>query len=367
MSHDRFAARRDRLLRRLKTVGVDALLVTSHVNVRYLTGFTGEDSHLIVGRNLTVLVSDSRFETQISEECPTLDVHIRSTAQTLAEAVAEVAVGAKLTALGFESRSTSYSQWGSLTTAVKPLQLTPQHDQVETLRLIKDADEVAQIREAIHQAERGFALLKASMRGEMSELQAANELEYAMRRFGARQASFDTIIAAGRRAALPHARPTAARIGEANFVLVDWGAVNRQGYHSDLTRILTTGTISPKLEKLHGVVLNAQRQAIAAIRPGVRAADVDSIAREYIAKAGWGKNFGHGLGHGIGLEIHEGPRIARTSQDVLKAGMVVTVEPGVYLPGWGGIRIEDDVLVTRIGHEVLSSLSREFDGQEMSL
>jgi Xaa-Pro aminopeptidase len=231
---------------------------------------------------------------------------------------------------------------------------------VETLRQIKDADEINQIREAIRQAERGFAMLKASLSGSMSELQAANELEQAMRRFGARQASFETIIAVGDRAALPHARPTSARIEEAAFVLVDWGATNIQGYRSDLTRMVATGTISPKLEKLHGVVLNAQQRAIKAIRPGIAASEVDSVGREVIAKAGWGKNFGHGMGHGIGLEIHEGPRLSRISKDVLKPGMVVTVEPGIYLPGMGGIRIEDDILVTRDGHEVLSSLSRDF-------
>ena len=229
-----------------------------------------------------------------------------------------------------------------------------------------------QIREAIHQAERGFALLRASLRGEMSELQAANELEHAMRRFGARQAKFRDDCRR-RPSCRPSTRPADLRSHRGGgLLLVDWGATNGQGYRSDLTRILATATISPKLEKLHGVVLNAQRQAIEAIRPGVRPREVDRIARDVIAKAGWGKNFGHGLGHGIGLEIHEGPRISRTSKDILKAGMVVTVEPGVYLPGWGGIRIEDDVLVTRNGHEVLSSLSREFarrefDRQEMSL
>jgi len=367
MPHDRFAARRHSLLRRLKSAGIDALLVTSPVNVRYLTGFTGEDSHLIVGKGLTVLVSDSRFQTQISEECPGLEARIRSSTQTLTDAVAAVALDAKLSALGFESATTSYSQWESLTASVKPLQLVPQLDQVEGLRVIKDADEVAQIREAIHQAERGFTLLKASLRGDLSELQAANELEYAMRRFGAKQASFETIVAAGPRAALPHARPTSGCIADAEFVLVDWGATNRQGYHSDLTRILVTGTISPKLERLHRVVLNAQQRALEMIRPGVLAQEVDSAARTVIAKAGCGKNFGHGLGHGIGLEIHEGPRVSRKSDVVLKAGMVVTVEPGVYLPGWGGIRIEDDVLVTRTGHEVLSSLPRELDSHRVSL
>lgn len=360
MPHDRFAARRDRLLRRIKTAGVDALLVTSPFNVRYLTGFTGEDSNLLVGPSLTVLLSDSRFETQLSDECPELEVSIRSSTQSLTEAVAKVIEQAKLPTLGFESRSTSYAQWESLSAAVKSLQLIPRVDLVEALRQIKDADEITQIREAIHQAERGFNLLTASLRGEMSELQAANELEQAMRRFGARQASFDTIVAVGHRAALPHARPTSARVEAASFLLVDWGATNTHGYRSDLTRMVATGTISPKLEKLHGVVLNAQRRAIEAIRPGIRASEVDSIGREVIANAGWGKNFGHGLGHGIGLEIHEGPRFSRISKDVLKAGMVVTVEPGIYLPGVGGIRIEDDILVTRNGHEVLSSLPREF-------
>lgn len=359
MQHDRYAARRDRLLRRLKTAGVDALIVASPVNVRYLTGFTGEDSALVVGRGLAVLVSDSRFQTQISEECPALEAYIRSTIQTLTEAVAEVVAAAKLSAVGFESRSTSYAQWESLTAFVKRLKLVPQIDQVEALRVVKDAGEVGQIRDAIRQAERGFALLKASLRGELTELQAANELEHAMRRFGARGASFETIVAVGRRAALPHARPTAACIADAEFVLVDWGATNAEGYRSDLTRVLATGTISPKLQKLHGVVLKAQQQAIDAIRPGVKGVEVDAVARECIAKAGWGKYFGHGLGHGIGLEIHEGPRLSRASKDILKAGMVVTVEPGIYLPGWGGIRIEDDVLVTRTGHEVLTSLSRE--------
>ena len=210
--------------------------------------------------------------------------------------------------------------------------LIPVADQVEALRVVKDADEIVQIREAIHQAERGYELLRASLRAEMSELQAANELEHAMRSFGARQSSFEIIVAAGPRAALPHARPTSNCVGTSDFVLVDWGATGPGGYRSDLTRILATATISPKLEKLHGVVLKAQRQAIEAIRPGAAAADVDSVARKIIAKSGWGKHFGHGLGHGIGLEIHEGPRPSRTSTDVLRPGMVVTVEPGIYFP-----------------------------------
>jgi Xaa-Pro aminopeptidase len=335
--------------------------VTSPVNVRYLTGFTGEDSFFVIGRGLTVLVSDSRFETQIAQECPGLDAHIRPRTKTISQAVGEVVSRSKLKKLAFESGTTSYAQWDALTQTVKPLELVPQADVVESLRLIKDDGELAEIREAIQQAERGFQLLKATLSPEMTEQQAANELERAMRHFGAKQAAFDTIVAVGPRAALPHARPTAARIGDAGFVLVDWGARNTGGYHSDLTRMIVTGTISPKLEKLYRVVLQAQRRGIEAVRPGVLGGEVDAASREVIRQAGFGKNFGHGLGHGIGLEIHEGPRVSQNSKTELKPGMVVTVEPGVYLPGWGGIRIEDDVLVTRTEHEVLTSLPRDLE------
>jgi Xaa-Pro aminopeptidase len=345
----------------LKSTGVDALLVTSPVNVRYLTGFTGEDSFLVVGRGLTVLISDSRFETQIAQECPGLDAHIRPRTKTITQAVGVVVSRSKLKKLAFESGTTSYAQWEALTQTVRPLELVPQADLVESLRLIKDEGELAEIRQAIQQAERGFQLLKAALSPEMTEQQAANELERAMRHFGAKQAAFDTIVAVGPRAALPHARPTGAHIGDAGFVLVDWGARNTGGYHSDLTRMIVTGTISPKLEKLYRVVLQAQRRGIEAVRPGVLGEEVDAASREVIRQAGFGKNFGHGLGHGIGLEIHEGPRVSQNSKTELKPGMVVTVEPGVYLPGWGGIRIEDDVLVTRTGHEVLTSLPRDLE------
>ena len=181
-----------------------------------------------------------------------------------------------------------------------------------------------------------------------------------MRLFGAKQSAFPTIVAVGPRAALPHATPTGRRVGASDFVLIDWGA-DEGLYKSDLTRVLVTGRISPKLERIYRVVLRAQLKAIAAIRPGVVAADVDGIARAVIGEAGFGRYFGHGLGHGLGLQVHEAPRLAASSRTVLKPGMVVTVEPGIYLPGWGGVRIEDDVLVTRAGHEVLTSVPKQLE------
>ncbi len=181
-----------------------------------------------------------------------------------------------------------------------------------------------------------------------------------MRKLGGRSASFPSIVAVGDRSALPHYRPGSRAIGDAPFVLVDWGAVGN-GYVSDLTRVLATGKIPPKLERIYRVVLNAQERAIEAIRPGRTCGEVDAAARAVIAKAGFGPKFGHGLGHGIGLEIHEAPRLSKGQKVKLKPGMVVTVEPGIYLPGFGGVRIEDDVLVTRNGCEVLTDLPKQWE------
>ena len=231
---------------------------------------------------------------------------------------------------------------------------------VEKLRLIKDKYEIERLRKAVWQAEKAFAVLRSTLRPEMTEKEAADELEHQFRLFGAKDASFPSIVAVGPRAALPHATPGRKRIGDDDFVLVDWGA-NEGLYKSDLTRVVVTGRISPKLERIYRIVLEAQTRAIAAIRPGILAHEVDNVARAFIAKAGFGRRFRHGLGHGLGLLVHEGPRLAVKNKTVLRPGMVVTVEPGIYLPGWGGVRIEDDVLVTRSGHEVLTHVPKRLE------
>ena len=229
---------------------------------------------------------------------------------------------------------------------------------VESLREVKDREEVAQIRAAIDLAERAFAVVRAGLRPDHTEKEIAHGLEHQIRLFGGTGCSFTPIVGVGPRGALPHARLSNHRVEESDFVLIDWGA-RGELYVSDLTRVLVTGRISPKLERVYGVVLKAQEAAIAAIRPGAVLKDIDATARKVIEDAGLGRYFTHGLGHGIGLEIHEGPRFAPNQERELKAGMVVTVEPGVYLPQWGGIRIEDDILVTRTGCEVLSRAAKE--------
>jgi Xaa-Pro aminopeptidase len=357
---DYHLSRRNKLRRAIKKAAIDALLVTNFTNVTYLTGFSGDDSYLLLGEDNDIILSDGRYTTQLEEECEGVEAYIRRGGEGMLKAIEKIVGSAKVNRLGVEGRSMTVSLYNRLAKELPKVAIAPTAGLVEQLREIKDKREIAAIRRAIGYTERGFAVLRATLRPDKTERQVANELEYQMRLFGAKGIAFPSIVAVGPRAALPHATPGDSRIGESNHLLVDWGA-NEGQYNGDLTRVLVTGKISPKLERVYKVVLDAQQKAIEAVRPGAIAQDIDRIARDIIADAGFGRYFGHGLGHGLGLDVHENPRLGVSSETVLKPGMVVTVEPGIYLPGWGGVRIEDDVLVTRSGHEVLSSVDKQFE------
>lgn len=352
--------RRDKLRKLLKKTEADALLVTQEQNVTYLTGFTGDSSYLLLTPKEELILSDKRYTTQLEEECGDLKFEVRGPELKMHEHLAEVAKRMKIGTLGFESQHVSVATHAAWSKQLKNVELAPTTDLVEQLRMIKDKEEVQIICDSVACAQRAFEVIRASLRPEQTEKQVADLLEAQVRLFGGECTSFPPIIAVGPRAALPHARPGQPKIGDDDFVLIDWGARYR-GYASDLTRILVTGKISPKLQKVYGVVAKAQSLAIAAIRHGASMKDVDAAARNSIAKAGFGKQFGHGLGHGIGLQIHESPRMGPKEDAPLKAGMVVTVEPGVYIPGWGGVRLEDDVLVTKTGAKVLTSVTKELE------
>ena len=346
-------------MRRLvKKAGCDSMLVTDFVNVSYLTGFTGDDSYLLLTANDAIVLSDSRYDVQLKEECPEIDVVTRTSSVPMMQALARTARRCKTQNMAFEADTVSVALHGRLADALPKVKLSATEGWILRLREIKDADEVKEIRGSIRLAEKAFAVIRAQMRGSQTEREIAANLEQTIRQLGGKGCSFAPIVAVGPRAALPHANPTERRVEESDFVLIDWGATRGQ-YLSDLTRILATGRISPKLERIYGVVLQAQERAIAAIRPGAVMSAVDAAARKTIAKAGHAKHFGHGLGHGFGLEIHEQPRLSPNDDRPLQVGMVVTVEPGIYLPGWGGVRIEDDVLVTRTGCEVLTSAPKQ--------
>ncbi|MFO1022292.1 MAG: Xaa-Pro peptidase family protein [Planctomycetales bacterium] len=358
---DRSAPRRQKLRQALKGKGLGAELITNPTNVRYLTGFTGEDSYLLLTRDNTILISDGRFTTQIEQECPDLEVFIRPTSVGMKQAVAQILKKSRVTEVGFESHYLTVDAFEAFRSGCEGVEFVPLPPLVEELREIKDAEEIAAIREAIRQAEKGFGTLKANLLPQLTEREVAFDLEHAMRRFGAKGASFETIVAVGARAALPHARPTETRIADDEFVLVDWGADGPTGYKSDLTRVLVTGKRTSKFEKVYEIVRSAQVKAIEAIRPGISGREVDQVARSVIEEAGYGKYFTHSLGHGIGLDIHEGPRLSPAANTELKVGMVVTAEPGIYIPKWGGVRIEDDVLVTKDGYEVLTSVPKDLE------
>ena len=364
---DRTPHRREKLLKAFKADQIDALLISSPTNVRYLTGFTGDDSTLLLTRDRAIVISDGRYTTQLKQECPSLELNIRPVGQMMTGAIAEVVGKLEVHRLGFEPSALSVAEFESLKQQAPPtLEFAAIKNRVEDLRAIKDKDEVAEIREAIGMAERAFAMLRAGLRGQETEKDTADALESYLRRCGASAASFPPIVAVGERSALPHARPTAAkRIDQADFVLVDWGAT-ASPYKSDLTRVLVTGKVTSKFEKVYRTVLAAQERGIAAIRPGVKARDVDAEARSVIEDAGFGRFFTHGLGHGLGMDIHEAPALRKESGVTLQPGMVITVEPGIYLPGWGGIRIEDDVLVTPDGCEVLTHVPKSLDTVRVS-
>jgi Xaa-Pro aminopeptidase len=373
-----FAARRDRLLAQLHDEGLDAVLITQPVNVSYLTGFSGDASCLIVGPRATLMVSDGRFTDQLADECPGLETVIRPPTVPLGEAAAAVLNKLGLRAVGSESGHLTVAEFAVLSYATPTLEWKPAGDRVERQRMVKDAGEIEQIRQAIRYAEKAFVMFRAMLRPDDTEKDLADNLEHFVRRAGAKSSAFPSIVAVGPRAALPHAPPTRKRVHEAPLLLVDWGA-DGSFYKSDLTRVLFThnnspfagaggasrpraaADLPPRLKEVYEVVLRAQQRAIDAVRPGVQAKDVDAAARSVITEAGYSEYFTHSIGHGIGMMIHEAPIMRANTETVLAAGMVVTIEPGIYLPGLAGVRIEDDVLVTPEGCEVLTSVPKNLD------
>ncbi len=354
---DRFLKRRNRLRKRLRQLGVDAILVTNETNVTYLTGFTGDDSFLLVDQSTDLLLSDPRYDVQIQQQCVGLTSQMRLPSELLINVACQTMTKLGYSSVAIESNSVSVAMYDQLSSSLNAT-LVKTAGEVEELRVIKDAEEIRLLRHAVDVAERVFQSIRATMTASQTELDIAFEIERLIRQLGGSGCSFSPIVAAGARSALPHATPTQARIGESSLVLIDWGATFG-GYRSDLTRVLLTSKIPAKIAKAYDAVLAAQTAAIAEMRPGVMVSHIDAIARDVIDSAGMGPRFNHGLGHGIGLEIHEGPRLGKNHDRPLEAGMVVTVGPGVYYPGTGGIRIEDDVLITQAGAEVLSSLPRD--------
>ena len=332
------------------------LLVTSLPNVRYLTGFTGSSAALLVSLDDCMIISDGRYTEQLSIECPGLDAVIRPIGGTMTKTIAETMKGRFAGDFLFEQSTVAHSQWLELTNAFDG-KLIGSTNIVEDLRAIKDEVEIELIRKSVAINQTVFQEVCQWIDAGTTERDVAAEIEYRGRKHGADGCSFEPIVATGANSALAHYRPGNVKLNSSPFTLIDWG-LNYHGYASDLTRNLITGPVPKQYEEIYNVTLRAQQAALAAIKPGMEIRALDAVARDVITEAGYGPQFSHSLGHGIGLEIHEGPGISQRSNGILKEGMVITIEPGIYIAGMGGVRIEDDVWVTATGGEVISNLPK---------
>ncbi len=349
--------RADRLSQLLDDEGLDLMLVTDLVNVRYLTGFTGSNGLALVGPQTRTFVTDFRYVDQAAEEVDAAYERRRAAQELLDAAVEELPDGALR--LGFEDAALSVRQHAELRARLPDaVELLPAGSLVERLRAVKDPTEIEAMRAAAVVADEAFNHVIAEGLVGRTEQEVALALEWEMRKRGASGPSFDSIVAAGAHGALPHAQPRDVIIGAGEMVVIDWGAVIG-GYHSDCTRTVSAGAPNGDARAVYDLVLEAQLAGLGAVKAGADVRDVDSTARDVIDAGGYGGQFGHGLGHGVGLDIHEEPRLSQRAEGELVAGNVVTVEPGVYLAGEFGIRIEDLTVVTADGPEILTSVTKE--------
>ncbi len=349
----RVARRLKDLFVRSSKAGIDGLLVSSWPNVRYITGFKGTESWALVSPKGLHFITDSRYSEQANEEAPGFRISLRGQ-KSVSTLVAELCAEMKLKRLGFEPSVASFAFHASLARALKGVELKPTEGLIESLREIKDAGEIESLKRSADIAVKGFHYVRQTTRAGMTEREVQGRLEYFTKSLGSEKPAFDIIIATGPRASMPHCQTNETPVRNNDVLLVDMGVV-WEGYYSDLTRPIFLGKISALHKKIHGIVWEAQRAGIRKAGPGVPAHEVDAACRSVIKKYGYAEYFGHGTGHGVGLEIHEAPTVSPKSETILRPGMVITVEPGIYLPGKFGVRIEDMVLITPNGHEVMTS------------
>ncbi len=332
---------------------LDGYLILNRMDQIWLTGFSGEDGLALVTRRDVALLTDGRFAEAAERQAPYARKVLRK--KRTAEFNAGIIRRFKLARLGFDPAQITLADHGELKKHLGSTKLVPLGGVLASGRQCKDATEIAALRRAIDVAQNAFRRFRDWLRPGHTEREAAARLEYEMKALGAQGPSFPTIMAFGANASLPHYESGDAVLGDNSAVLIDWGA-QVGWYCSDLTRMLWIGKPSAQLREINNIVHEAHDRAIEAVRPGVTGHDVDRVARQVITKAGYGKQFGHATGHGLGIDVHEAPRVGMQSRTVLEPGMVITIEPGIYVPGVGGVRIEDDVLVTDHGHQVLTSL-----------
>lgn len=352
-----YIQRTDRFLALMKAAGAQGALVTKPSNMRWLSGYTGEGM-LVIGDTVRAIVTDFRYTEQAEQQAPDYTVHMISATTSHEAEAASIVRDAGISVLGFEDDAVTVQAFAKIEASLQGVRLVPENQKAEALRVIKDEGEIALIQKACDITSRAFEHIVGFIRPGLTEMEVRFELENAMYRFGAEDIAFSTIIAAGVNGSLPHAIPGSRVIENGDMVTMDYGARFR-GYCADMTRTVAIGSLDGEKRRVYETVLEAQLRALDAIKPGAACRDVDHIARAYIGEQGFEGRFGHGLGHSLGLDIHENPRFNTTSEAILQEGTIMTDEPGIYMPGAYGCRIEDTVLVTVDGARRLTTASKD--------
>ncbi len=352
-------SRLSRLRRKFKDKKIDAILISQPENRRYISGFSGSDGHLFITQHKAILATDFRYVIQAEQQAA--DFEILKISSGADKWLPDLAAGLGLKNLGFEATDVSFSSYnklgGSLAECKPGLKLIPLEGIVESLRILKEPAEIEAVKKAVAVSDAAMGYIIKAVKPGMTEIEAAWMVEEYLRRNGSQPIPFDIIVASGPNAAMPHAIPSEKAIKSGEPVIIDMGA-RVDGYTSDISRTICPGKADGTFKKIYSIVLKAQQAAIDGITNGTSAAEADNMARRVIEQAGYGKEFGHSLGHGVGLAVHERPGISPVSEDKLVNGMTFTIEPGIYIPGWGGVRIEDTVLLKNGKIEALSKVNK---------
>ncbi len=340
----------------LEKENLDLLLVTFLPNVRYLSGYSGTNGLVLTSPNGSVFLTDFRYKEQAKEQVKHLETVVaeRDLIQTLPTLSL---LKPKRLKLGFEQNHLTCGTYRNLKALLPHCLLVPTENLIESISVRKDPNEIDRIRKAVRITDRVFSEILDFIKPRVKEQDIAAEIEYRFKIYGSTAPLYETIVASGKRSAMPHGRASGKRVRKGDLVTLDMGAVY-DGYTADLTRTVVVGKANKRQKKVYSIVLKAQKKALAKLKPKMRACDLDKVAREIIKRAGYGKYFGHGLGHGIGMVIHDNPAVNPRNEQLLESGMVITIEPGIYIPNWGGVRIEDDVVITTTGCEVLTKAEK---------
>jgi Xaa-Pro aminopeptidase len=340
----------------LKKDKIDCLLVAEIMHVRYLSGFSGSNGMVLLAPPRAYFLTDFRYMVQSQKEVKDCTVVIAD--RELTSELPKLPVFSRKVRVGVEGAYVSLKLQARLKELLPKADFKPTENLIESLMMIKDSEEIRKIKKAVRISDQAFSDILDHLKPGVKEKDIALEMEYIMRSSGADGVAFETIVASGQRSSMPHGIASNRKLRKGDFVTLDFGA-SFQGYASDITRTIVLGKATAKQKKIYDIVFQAQRKACRSVKPGLACSRLDAVARDDIMKAGYGDNFGHGLGHGVGLVVHDQPVLNPRSSDTLREGMVVTIEPGIYIPNWGGVRIEDDVLVTSSGGQILSRSPRD--------